>query len=306
MRKNKKLRVILTAAATLIASAGAVLFVKRKAVKRHFGIYSLIIAITICGVMMCGAITAYAVPLDTEPDTVIAETDIMDTEPDEVIIGEDVEIDIRDFLNPEREPNQLTPPGNLTLVDDVYGAQADEKQFITVTTKNGNYFYIIIDRSGKQENVYFLNLVDEYDLLQILQGEDAKPPALPPGAVTLTPEVPTGEVPEETPPVEPRQNNNTQLILMVVIIAAIGGGAFYFFKVRKPKQGGTNKSAVKSEFDEFDFDPDEDDLFADNEDADVAEYDGSDTDEDIPDFTVADDTEPDDGGFSFEEESEGK
>ena len=37
----------------------------------------------------------------------------------------------------------VTPEGNATLVDDFYG----DKQLITVTTKAGNYFYILIDRA---------------------------------------------------------------------------------------------------------------------------------------------------------------
>lgn len=48
----------------------------------------------------------------------------------------------------------LTPDGNATLVDD-YGGN---KQLITVTTKSGNYFYIIIDRDDEGENtVHFLS-----------------------------------------------------------------------------------------------------------------------------------------------------
>ena len=58
----------------------------------------------------------------------------------------------------------LTPDGNATLVDD-YGGN---KQLITITTKNGNYFYIIIDRDDEGENtVHFLNQVDEADLILI-------------------------------------------------------------------------------------------------------------------------------------------
>ena len=319
MSKSKKIRVIITAAAALIASAGAVLFVKRKAIKRHFGIYSLIAAVILCG-MMGAATTAYAANTpgaDTEPETVISvtETDAepdedmtdADTEPEpgaepdidkiiETLTGEDMEIDIADFLNlflslaaleqPTRD-TQFTPPGNMTLVDDFYSVATD-KQFITVTTKNGNTFYIIIDRSGDKENVHFLNLVDEYDLLQIIQGEDVVPPPLPPDTPTKT-EEPTESEGEP----KPQGGGNTGLMLGILVIAAIGGGAFYFFKIRKPKQGGAGKVAVKSELDEFDFDEGEDDLFTNNADEpDTGEYDGD--EDDIPDFTVKD--EPEGGG----------
>ena len=41
------------------------------------------------------------------------------------------------YEEPKKE-EPLTPDGNATLVDDFGGS----KQLITVTTKNGNYFYI--------------------------------------------------------------------------------------------------------------------------------------------------------------------
>ena len=61
----------------------------------------------------------------------------------------------------------LTPEGNATLVDDIYG---ENKQLITVTTKSGNYFYILIDRAAEGENtVHFLNKVDEADLMALME-----------------------------------------------------------------------------------------------------------------------------------------
>ena len=70
----------------------------------------------------------------------------------------------------------LTPEGNLTLVDDYHTSYSDGsgQQFITLVSKSGNTFYLVIDRNAKGENtVHFMNLVDEADLLSLMEDEDA-------------------------------------------------------------------------------------------------------------------------------------
>ena len=70
----------------------------------------------------------------------------------------------------------LTPEGNLTLVDDYHTSYSDGsgQQFITLVSKSGSTFYLVIDRNAKgQQTVHFMNLVDESDLLALMEEEDA-------------------------------------------------------------------------------------------------------------------------------------
>ena len=75
----------------------------------------------------------------------------------------------------DEESGALTPEGNLTLVDDYYTNYSDGsgQQFITMVSKSGATFYLVIDRNAKgQQTVHFMNLVDETDLLALMD-EDA-------------------------------------------------------------------------------------------------------------------------------------
>ena len=146
----------------------------------------------------------------------------------------------------------------MTRVDDIEGEQSEDKQFITVVTKNGNYFYIIIDRAGDTDNVYFLNMVDETDLLALIEDMDTVPQT-----PTVTPPADPEPDPQPTtePEPEPEKKGGAGGILIFLVILAAAGGAFYYFKIRKPKQavqGGTDLS----ELDELDFDDGDDEYLS--------------------------------------------
>ncbi|MDO9593178.1 MAG: DUF4366 domain-containing protein [Erysipelotrichaceae bacterium] len=159
----------------------------------------------------------------------------------------------------ETEPEAavpLTPEGNLTIVDDLEGEQTEDKQFITVKTKAGNTFYLIIDRAGKENNVYFLNLVDEADLRALMEEDGTLEPLPGEGAVPTVPEPEPEPTPEpETEAEEPvpvKNMNPTPIILVLLVI--LGGTGLWYFKLRKPKsnvKGNTN-------LDEYSFDDDGD------------------------------------------------
>lgn len=155
---------------------------------------------------------------------------------------------------PQAVSTPLTPNGNLTLVDDITTDNEVDKQFITVISKNGNYFYIIIDRENDKENVYFLNLVDEYDLLQLL-GEEFTMPE--PELVEVLVEVPIEvepEVVEEEPEVVEEKGSMLPLLLL---LCGAGGGAYYYLNYIKPKDEN-NDSDFENEFEDDDEDEEPD------------------------------------------------
>ena len=151
----------------------------------------------------------------------------------------------------------LTPDGNLTLVDDVGSDNGEGKQFITAVTKNGNYFYIIIDRDDEgKETVHFLNQVDEADLLKLMDEEEAAQYAEDKKEPVTEPEV-TEPVTEpevvEPEPEEPKTNMLPAVI--AVIVLAAGGGFFVYKKMQEKKK---EKEAAKPDPDADYVDDDED------------------------------------------------
>ena len=170
----------------------------------------------------------------------------------------------------------LSPDGNLSLIDDIGSAAKNGKQFITVETKNGNVFYLIIDRDDEgKETVHFLNQVDEADLLTLMEdGETVAPAAVctctakcKAGAVnTNCPVCKTnmtecsGPEPQEPQPEEPEAPEEETkggaggLIVFLLVALAGGGAALYYFKFRKPKAETTGSDDLG----EYDFGEDED------------------------------------------------
>ena len=158
---------------------------------------------------------------------------------------------------PEPNPLPFTPDGNLTLVDDVKVEDSEDKQYMTVVTKDGNYFYIIIDRVGDKENVYFLNMVDEADLLALIEDMDTTQ-EMP--VTTPQPELESEPVP--VPETEQENDKDSNIGSVLLLLLLVGGGivgAFYYFKVLKNKP--STKGSTDLEEYEFDYDEDDEDEY---------------------------------------------
>lgn len=145
----------------------------------------------------------------------------------------------------------LTPDGNLTLVDDIGSSTEAGQQFITLVTKSGNYFYLIIDRNDKgEENVHLLNMVDEEDLLVLMDEEQrkdfqetqdadiaqntetpaAEEPAVDPAEST------EAEAPETQEPQQAEKGSMNMLpIAGVILVLMICGGGYFMLQSKKKK-----------------------------------------------------------------------
>lgn len=220
--------------------------------KKIIRLFTAALAVALCA-------TAFAVPAfagggEGEPYyTETADPEVTE-EPQEETTG---------GMEPEGQP--LTPEGNATLVDDFYG----DKQLITVTTKAGNYFYILIDRANEDAEtaVHFLNQVDEADLMALMEdGEAQEAPAVcickekcQAGAVNTSCEVCAvnmaecaGAEPEPEPEPEPEEEKSGgmgALALVLVLLVLGGGGAFAYIKFIRPKQA----SKASADPDDYDF-----------------------------------------------------
>lgn len=192
---------------------------------------------------------------------------------DEIIIGEPeegaVESDSVEPVEPEEGAADeesmadeisglLTPDGNLTLVDDLDTKTSEELQFMTVQTRDGSYFYLIVDRSGEENNVYFLNAVDAADLMAMLSEDEQETYA----------ELLTGEDAEEEPPIlideveeemdvtenaadaKKQSNSAIPMLAVFLVLGSAGLAAYYFLKIKPEKE--------KADIDEeLEFDDDE-------------------------------------------------
>ena len=177
----------------------------------------------------------------------------------------------------EQNTGPLTPEGNLTVVDDYQTTFSDgtAQQFITLVSKSGAYFYLIIDRAADgDQTAHFLNMVDEADLLALMDEEDIPEPE---------PEPAPAPEPEPMPEPEPepeKEDGAGKFVLVLLVLAGIAGGAYFWLKMReKQREAEENKPDPDADYREDEEEivlPEEEPESEPDEDAERKAYQGSD------------------------------
>ena len=196
---------------------------------------ALVLSVALCAGMAAPAFAYGGEPVEEVEQPVLTST----TDEENVVTVTD------------EETGALTPEGNLTLVDDYHTDYSDGsgQQFITLVSKSGATFYLVIDRNAKgQQTVHFMNLVDEADLLALMEEDAAdaytseKEAAAQAEQDRLKAEEEAKKAAEEAASGEeqPKENKVTKIasgfLGVVVLIALAAGGGFYAFTKQKQKK----------------------------------------------------------------------
>ena len=157
------------------------------------------------------------------------------------------------------EPTEGKPfsmGGNMKTVDLLY-SKATNKQFITVQTRKGETYYLVIDydkpldKDGEQYETYFLNLVDDRDLFGVV-SKDEQPTPEP----TATP---TPKPTAEPKPEAEKTTDSTAMMALVLLVVLIAGGAAAFVVLGKKRDAQPRYNT------ELDDDDDEEEIGEENE-----------------------------------------
>ena len=145
------------------------------------------------------------------------------------------------------EETEITPfsvSGNGQLLDDI--TDDETKQFLTVQTKNGNTFFMVIDRSRNSEDVYMLSLIDENDLAEFIEEGETEPAEEKPAVIV---EEPRPEPVQEQPESEQEKGGMGMGALFTIILLGAGSiGGYYYFKIWKPKREEEEAESEDLEF----------------------------------------------------------
>ena len=187
------------------------------------------LAVLLLSASMIGATgtTAFAYVDENAEATQTEAAKIEKAEKEETVIEE----------NTTEEEAPFSVPGNGQVQDDITNSK--NKEFLTITTKNNNTFYLVIDRSATVDNVYMLSQIDENDLKEFLEEDQTTS-----SVVDVTPNIVIDEntntdqnnQTETEVPEKEESSSNLGALIAIFAAAVLGVGGYGYMKFIKPKK----------------------------------------------------------------------
>ena len=217
----------------------------------------------------------------------VSETDKSDDYKEQVVSalksGKGIANKSKDFSSDEHYDTK----GNATLIkSEQIIFDSDKMQFISVTTKDGHVFYVLINYTASQgeDNVFFLNKVDDLDLYALLYESDDDSSKMTPEEAKQAAAKASGKTVSEDNsgtdkaeadssaenPTKKKAVSNKSSMYMLIGILAIGGIDDVGFVLMRKKKGRNGANAVSGseiqENEENIYDEDDDEFGYDDDD----------------------------------------
>lgn len=185
-------------------------------------------------------------PVQEQEETPPASVTVTDFSQEQQEDGQQINIDLEidrkepDYSDYEYLTDEPVEAGTGTVAEKIKtdGSESSDRIFYTITTKEGEALYLIVDQSRQSDNVYLLDTVSADDLLALADGaasagngKEEKEDNL---FAALSKDSETAEDEKKGDDKEKSSSNSNLLIVLLFVLA--GGGAYYYFKIYKNKK----------------------------------------------------------------------
>lgn len=213
--------------------------------------------------MLTSDINSEPAEYDVTYDPGIDNTDNTDntTEAETQDINIDVEIGNKDYSSIlDKDSKEPAEPGMGTAYDKTKtdGSDDGDKVFYTVTTAEGDTFYMVIDQTQNNDNVYLLNTVTRSDLKALAVDDGSEQEAAEEDNLLNALKNEKSDISSVEEDSKSSKSSGISPQIIMIILVLIGGGLYYYLKVYKNKKEQQMDVMDAMNMEDFEPEPEED------------------------------------------------